>query len=260
MYIELLDADDAICERNWSVEEESFDYYRMYFIKGGEAFYRSADVNMPLKQWHLYIFPIHTPYSLQHNPDNPLNHLWLHFRIKPGLLNKVTELNLRSKTAINCLLDAIHYMLFDGTDSEKIKTILECLLDTMAAKHIIVYESVDKIDNAIAYIQKNLYSVITLDDIAAAANYNKSYLTKIFVKETGLTPMKYVETEKLREACRLLKNGLKICEVADLLKYSDPNNFSRSFKLYMHVSPKNYQKSNIDRISEFNTEKIRIFS
>ena len=60
-----------------------------------------------------------------------------------------------------------------------------------------------------------------------------------------MTPIKYLNELRIRNACQMLKNSNKnITEIAYDVGYSDSNYFSRVFKKVKGVSPSEYKEQN----------------
>lgn len=62
---------------------------------------------------------------------------------------------------------------------------------------------------AIQYIENHLNHKLDLDSIAAALNYSKFHLHRIFKKTTGLTIHNYIQRRRLTEAAKLLVSSQK---------------------------------------------------
>ncbi|MNI98788.1 HTH-type transcriptional regulator YesS [compost metagenome] len=79
--------------------------------------------------------------------------------------------------------------------------------------------------------------------IANYCNMSYNYFSKIFKESTGVSFQDYV-TMKRMEYARTALTGInvKIHDVAEALGYSNPKNFTRVFKGYFGVSPKEFQK------------------
>ena len=69
-----------------------------------------------------------------------------------------------------------------------------------------------------------------------------SYLVSIFKICYGLTPMDYLVNKRIDEAKVLLEDGsLKIKDIASVVGYEDSLYFSKVFKKFTGVSPKEYK-------------------
>jgi len=76
-------------------------------------------------------------------------------------------------------------------------------------------------------------------------NYSQSYLTKIFLQEYNCTPIKYLNSLRLKKACSFLLYNpeLTISQIATLTGYEDQAYFSRTFKKNFGISPLQYRKN-----------------
>ncbi|HJA94099.1 MAG TPA: AraC family transcriptional regulator [Candidatus Eisenbergiella merdipullorum] len=117
--------------------------------------------------------------------------------------------------------------------------------------HEIIYSS-DKIviRDAENFIRFHYDSNITVNDIAKNVNLDPFYFSKLFKRETGLSPKQKINEYRINRACLLLENSsLSIAEIAHCIGMDDAQYFSRFFKKQTGLSPKvyrqmNYQKSN----------------
>lgn len=68
---------------------------------------------------------------------------------------------------------------------------------------------------AIKFIQFNYSHDISVDDIAQAVGVSRSHLYRVFMSNVGQSPIDYLTSYRISEACSLLKNsGLSIAEIA----------------------------------------------
>jgi len=94
------------------------------------------------------------------------------------------------------------------------------------------------------YIELNYQNLIDLNMIADHFSFSPSYLTKIFVKHTNITPSKYILNYRINIAKQLLGDfSLTINMVANMVGYTDPFHFSKSFKQVVGSSPGSYRAS-----------------
>ena len=97
------------------------------------------------------------------------------------------------------------------------------------------------VDHALDVIRCQ-YATVKIRDIARHIGINRSYLTNIFKKRTGLSPQEYLLRYRLNIACRLLlTTNYPIQEVARQIGYENPMTFSKMFKSAYGVSPKVYR-------------------
>ena len=79
---------------------------------------------------------------------------------------------------------------------------------------------------------------------AKISNYGSSQFVKSFKEIMGKTPKKHVMDKRIKKARELLlSTSLSITEIATSIGYKDPLYFSRIFKKYVGMSPREFRKS-----------------
>ena len=88
------------------------------------------------------------------------------------------------------------------------------------------------------YVMDNLRTA-TLEEAAARSHLSSSYLSRLFKSRTSLSFSEYLLQKRMERACVLLEDARnKIYEISDAIGYDNPKNFSRAFRSYYHLSPK----------------------
>ena len=91
------------------------------------------------------------------------------------------------------------------------------------------------------YIDTHIYSLKNLDELCEVFDYSYGYLSAIYKKTTSNTLSGYFREKRLDSArLLLLENRLTITEISELLNYTSVYSFSKAFKEYYGLSPKNY--------------------
>ena len=102
------------------------------------------------------------------------------------------------------------------------------------------------VEEAIAFIENNYFSNITVEDIAVFCNLNRSYFSKIFKDITKSTPQEFLIHYRMGKACDFLKDrSLSIADIGVKVGYHHPLRFSRAFKNIHGVSPREWRYTNI---------------
>ena len=94
-------------------------------------------------------------------------------------------------------------------------------------------------DQACRYIHAD-YASVTVGQLARSLNLNRSYLSRIFKESTGLSLQSYICNVKMQTARDLLLAGHTVTQTASLAGYSDVPSFSRAFRSYFRLSPRQY--------------------
>ncbi|MEW9700249.1 response regulator [Paenibacillus sp. SI8] len=87
---------------------------------------------------------------------------------------------------------------------------------------------------------------LQLEQIAQQVFINSSYLRAVFKKEIGMTVTDYVTHVRMQKAKELLgKGNIRLADVAELIGFSDPSYFSKSFKKFFGYSPSEYENNRL---------------
>ena len=98
------------------------------------------------------------------------------------------------------------------------------------------------IKEPINYIEQNFQNNITIEDVASVCGINRSYLGKIFKKNTGQSPQEFLMNYRMVKAAELLKlTSLSIADIGSAIGYENQLHFSRAFKNIYGVSPREWR-------------------
>lgn len=91
---------------------------------------------------------------------------------------------------------------------------------------------------AIDYINNNLTNSFKIGELSKISAMSESTFRREFKKETGFSPVKYINCEKLKKAKQLLHfSDLSVGEIALNLGFFDAAHFCKAFKAYYGIYP-----------------------
>ncbi|MBW7885614.1 MAG: helix-turn-helix domain-containing protein [Caldilineaceae bacterium] len=94
-----------------------------------------------------------------------------------------------------------------------------------------------------AYICDNYASSFSRDDIAAALQVSPDYVSRVFRKETGLSPWQFLNRYRIMQAQKLLlSNERTVTEIGCQVGFNDPAYFVRVFHRETGRTPHQYRK------------------
>lgn len=99
----------------------------------------------------------------------------------------------------------------------------------------------DQISEAIVYIHEHIDESIPLEDAAASCGLSLSRFKSKFKEETGITPRAFINYIKMARSKQLLREGLSVTKVSDILSFDTPNYFATLFKKYTGKTPSQYR-------------------
>ena len=95
----------------------------------------------------------------------------------------------------------------------------------------------------VRFIEENLASYITLEDIARAGNMSKSHLNEQFRAVTGMTPYEYLLVSRVERAVELLRStDMTVLDISESCGFSNLANFNKAFKKRTGLTPQAYRK------------------
>ncbi|MFF2753071.1 AraC family transcriptional regulator [Psychrobacillus sp. NPDC058041] len=99
---------------------------------------------------------------------------------------------------------------------------------------------------SIMYIHEHYNENITVQDLASIENYNRSYYSEWFLKETGKSPSAYIQEVRINKAKELLCNtNLPILHIAIQVGFEHQSSLTRIFQKYEKVTPSQFRKNNL---------------
>lgn len=103
---------------------------------------------------------------------------------------------------------------------------------------------IEQIKTILDYIENNFASELSLSDMAKRINLNANYFCRIFRSLLHQSPMDYVNFYRIEQASYLLEStDLPITEIGLECGFSESSYFTKVFKKYKGVSPRQYRKS-----------------
>lgn len=133
---------------------------------------------------------------------------------------------------------------------EKAKTIRE-LHDIMELTAVLLAHEVHKyrhekgsyvLEQCKNYISRNIFSRIYLKDMAEHVGMNPSYLSRFFSAKEGITIQQYIQKEKVKTACNLLRySDRSVAEIAQYMGFQSQSSFTKVFKRWQSMTPLEYR-------------------
>ncbi len=100
------------------------------------------------------------------------------------------------------------------------------------------------------YIQLKYTEPISIQEIADYCSLDRSYLTRIFKNEKGISPQEYLRQFRIEKAkALLLRREYSIQSIAYSVGYNDPFAFSKAFRQLTGCSPTDFLKDEHHHLS-----------
>ena len=101
--------------------------------------------------------------------------------------------------------------------------------------------------DAISYINEHFQCDLSLETLAAEANMSPYHFTRVFTKETGITPHQYLIKTRLSAAKYLLKSTeTSVKNIAFSTGFHSETSFCITFKKWENVTPSQYRRETLE--------------
>lgn len=145
------------------------------------------------------------------------------FLLKPSKMNELEE-------ALAFMIQELDKNKVDESEAKE-----ESIKEEGAASSFIV-------KNAKKYIEENYMKKLTLSDVADHIYVSQWHLSKLLNKYCGKNFSEILNTTRINEAKKLLKNpSYRIGDITEMVGFSDMAHFSRVFKKIEGKSPNEYR-------------------
>ena len=100
-------------------------------------------------------------------------------------------------------------------------------------------------ETALNYIDQNIATPMTLDELAQKAGMSRTYFSTVFKNLNGMTPWEYIGLKRIERARRLLRTTDKsVLEISLDCGFNNVSQFNRQFKSITGLKPMEYKNNN----------------
>lgn len=104
------------------------------------------------------------------------------------------------------------------------------------------------IQRVVDHVRGSLDANISVERLAETAGFTRHHFSRVFKDSEGLSPIDFVQRERMNKAVRLLQVGnASVKTVARACGFTDPNYFAKAFRRTFGVSPSEFQSSGLRR-------------
>ena len=234
----------GVQKESWQVcEQNAITYSRVYYILSGDVTYQDCAAERKLSPGRMYVFPTKTPYTIKHDPKQPIECLWFHMDLFPYDVCKLLEFDpsLSNQKSLSAILEALRYEFTQKRENEQACVLLEEVLGLLICRDLNVQRLDPKLMRILEYMRAHLFSpALSVAEVSKQFHYSSAHFIRLFRAGIGITPYRYISILRTSAAAKLLAEGKTISEVATECGYADVKTFSRAFKKNYGVPPSAY--------------------
>ncbi len=247
------------CEPTHNVGPRIMDSYKLVFVINGKGFVEFGNEKaMPAEQGDLMVIFPKQRHHYYANPDDPWELMWvcMNGEYCSAILQDI-GINGEQHIIHNALTPAIQRTLLTiinslGYTDDSLRLvatgnlyILFSYLMQITSKQKKItdqYRQDAAVYKAVRFIEENYHLDLDVNTLCRHVNYSRSYLSRIFKAETGMTIPEYANKIRIQHAKTLLADTrIPMREVATSVGINDPFYFSKIFKALSGQSPSSYR-------------------
>ena len=227
----------------YRVPRHEHDSWELIYCTSENGTFCFDDLSLPYSAGDIVIIPPFMPHT-NSSQDGFTN---IHINMVDTTLSFRHPLVIHddSNRSVYHAFAGAHFQYYENAEQ---KDALLSAYGNLIAAYILSYQKASTLTPVVQEIEADITqhyadSAYALDDYLRSLPYNYDYLRKLFQKELGMTPLKFLNDKRLQTAANMLcsvYNDGNITEVSHLCGFREPLYFSRMFKKKYGVSPSYY--------------------
>ena len=264
--------------KSFAYEGEQHDFWEMVYIDKGEMLCTADKNRFVLKSGEMTFHKPNEFHNLSGNNDVAPNVSIItfecHSRAMRYFEGKIFKLDAEEKALLSTLFTEglSCYRLIDETtpllqnliklenspygSSQMTKNLLEVFLIRLCRHTDVLTKKmrrsylIDGIDvpypvkEILDFLWDNTYNKISIQDIVRRTGKSESTIKALFSRYYSDGIIHYYNSLKIKEARKLIREGnYNISQISDLLHFDNPQYFSKCFRAYTQMTPREYKAS-----------------
>jgi len=259
---------------SWSMEPNRHEFFEMVYIKKGNAVFEIAGQPVAIGPNDIIIIKPNQLHKFIVKSQSGCEFVVLNFKFENKIRKEVSEISLEDFLNFVSGRESGPFLTLKVNQKNDIIVVMDRILNERQSDeigseflcHLLIMELFVLISRALKmewensikkksakikeiiristnYIDNNYERDISIADIAKYVFLSQSYFTRVFKEETGLSPMSYLISVRIRRAKELLRDTeLKVSEIAQAVGFSNQQRFNEIFKKNTGYTPLQFRK------------------
>lgn len=273
-FVNVIQVGEMVVESGYEVLEHTNICNEISYVVSGKCTFFTNGQPMEASQGDIHIVSAGSRHRILADKDEPLRYTYIGFEFTPAIenysvkdivafYNKQISFLLNDKNQVRTyftqLLGEIYaHMVFDKIMiNSYVNQILIHIyriyrmegvenyhqsVEEAKVKQIVGYTTY----SVIRYVDRNIFNIKSIKDIAEDLGYSSSYLSHLFRAKMGTTLRQYINNKKIEASLELLKDDRNsITQIAASLNYETIQSFCKMFRRSMGCAPTEYRKAQL---------------
>ena len=233
--------------------------HQLYYILSGSAVFLIGSESVNAKSGSCFLVPAGVPHQMLPVQEGSRESFELKIFIKDPFLLSHLQVSPEPVTDAGAIRRLLTYAVenWDSRDEQNrmdIEYILTAvLLNFFVDKlhyahkdstHILTENYGTLTKDILVYIEKHFSQSFSLQELGEALNYNKNYLCSVFIKDTGVTIVDYLNFVRIRRAMIFFAFYRQdVYTACESVGFGNLSHFSRTFKNMVGMPPREFRKA-----------------
>jgi AraC-like DNA-binding protein/mannose-6-phosphate isomerase-like protein (cupin superfamily) len=232
--------------RIWNLKEHSHPYLELLYFIEGKARVSTGGDTLDVALYDLLLYPPQVPHKeiLDGASRQEIVCLWLDLGCRETLPFSFKLSDSDGELGWLCQSAHRNHVRRGERFLELEDHLLRSILLFIEQKLLLAGASKSAaLDRCRAYIDEHCAEDFDVDMLARIAYVTPSYLSRLFKKHLGTTPMRYRNAVRIEKAKHLLLiKAASVEEIADALGFEDAKYFSQLFKTLTTLTPSDFRR------------------
>lgn len=240
--------------RTYNVSRHAHNSWELVYCTDGDGVFDFGESVMPYKAGDIVVIPPYTPHS--NASDGGFTNI--HINVTDATLSFKYPVLIKDDSN-RFILNAFSAAFFHFYGDPERRHQLLSVHGELIARYILAYRNESPLSKVVEEIESNIITNYPdcnyeLDTYLRSFPFSYDYLRKLFKKELGVTPHRYLSDKRLQTAADMLcsdyNESSSITEISRACGFREPLYFSRMFKQKYKVAPSGYQQLCAERSRE----------
>lgn len=212
-------------------------YWLLHYVVRGKGRLERGGKRHDVQKGDIFVIPPFEETYYEADRDDPWEYIWIGFSADGNCANLFENAVLRV-SGIGALFEDM--CRCNGMENGKFAFLCGKLWELFAYLQESSHPIVGHIEKALSLIHSQYADRLSVADIAARLNLERTYFSALFKRTVGVSAVEYLTTVRLDKAAELLRLGETPTTVSISVGYADYCHFSKAFKKRFGCSPSRY--------------------